>query len=210
MKRIITVFIIILLLVSIGTAYTESIDLSSLSNEELLNLPQAISAEMISRGLVKSAQLGSGKYTVGKDIPAGSYIITNEYKYSMNIHVVNRSGKTAYNLALWKTGEETGKIELNEGDVLDINGNILLTVYTGVFWQSESLLKETPVVKTTETPKVTSKPTATPKPKATSKPSNSGYNYTSEEYAQLIIKGINGTLTPAEAELLERYYQYFK
>jgi len=136
MKRFLAVILAALLLtLTICSALAETIDLTALTDDELINLPQAIAAEMISRGLVKSAKLGSGKYTVGKDIPAGAYIIKNEYKYSMNIHVKNSAGKNVYNLALWKTGEETGKIDLSEGDVLDINGNILLTVYTGVVWE---------------------------------------------------------------------------
>ncbi len=136
MKRLLSItFVIMLFTLSLGSAFASSLDLSTLTDDELMNLPQKVAAEMIARGLIKSAKLGSGKYTVGKDIPAGAYIIKNEYKYSMNIHVKSSSGKTVYNLALWSTGEETGKIDLSEGDVLDINGNILLTVYTGVVWE---------------------------------------------------------------------------
>lgn len=58
------------------------------------------------------------------------------------------------------------------------------------------------------TPQPTAKPT--PKPTATPKSADSGYNFTTEEYADLIIKGINGTLTYEEAELLELYYQHYQ
>lgn len=59
------------------------------------------------------------------------------------------------------------------------------------------------------TPSPTVAPTQKPTSKQTQKPTNSGYNYTSEEYARLTIKGIQGTLTYEEAELLQRYYQYY-
>ena len=39
---------------------------------------------------------------------------------------------------------------------------------------------------------------------------NSEYNYTAEEFGELIRKGINGTLTYEEAELLERYQKHYK
>ena len=52
----------------------------------------------------------------------------------MNIFVQNAIGEYTYNLALWSTGEETGRIELNEGDVLDINGDIILSTFTGIIW----------------------------------------------------------------------------
>ena len=39
---------------------------------------------------------------------------------------------------------------------------------------------------------------------------NSEYNYTAAEFGELIRKGINGTLTYEEAELLERYQKHYK
>ena len=35
-----------------------------------------VNEELVGRGIAKSAELPAGKYTGGKDIPAGSYIIT--------------------------------------------------------------------------------------------------------------------------------------
>lgn len=127
---VITVLLASFLFISCAAA----LDLSSVSDDELMKLPAQISAEQIARGLVKSAEIRAGKYRIGKDIPAGSYVIKNNGKYSMNIFVQNAIGEYTYNLALWSTGEETGRIELNEGDVLDINGDIILSTFTGIIW----------------------------------------------------------------------------
>ena len=112
-----------------------ALDFTTISDEELMRLPELISAEQIERGLVKSAEVKAGKYRIGNDIPAGAYMIKNNGKYSMNIFVQDPSGYYTYNLALWSNGEETGRIELNEGDVLDINGDIILSIFTGVIWK---------------------------------------------------------------------------
>ena len=133
MKRFLSILLVTCAIFSIS--YAEEINIKQLSNDDLLLLEIAIQAEKLERGLVKSAHIGAGKYTAGKDIPVGAYILTNEYRYSMNICVYNSSGRVIYNLALWHTGEKTGKIELNEGDILDINGNVLIETFTGVLWE---------------------------------------------------------------------------
>ena len=70
-----------LLLVSlliIPFALADKVDLSSLSDDEIVELLDQVNSELISRGIAKSATLPAGKYTAGKDLPAGSYVITCE------------------------------------------------------------------------------------------------------------------------------------
>ena len=52
------------------------IDLSSMTDDEIVELTDLVSKELVSRGNEKSAALPAGKYTGGKDLPAGAYIIT--------------------------------------------------------------------------------------------------------------------------------------
>lgn len=141
MKRLVSILLVLILLLPIfAVAESLGIDLSKLTNDELLALEMAIDAEKIDRKMVKSAKLGAGSYTVGKDIPAGSFTITNDGKYSMNIFVYkNKSAQEndyrTYNLALWSSGDKTGKIDLEDGYILEINGSITLTVFEGVVWE---------------------------------------------------------------------------
>ncbi len=88
-------------------AEISSIDFSQLTNEELLVLEIAVQTEKVERKLVKSAKLSAGSYSVGIDIPAGSYTITNDGKYSMNIFVFKsflcqEKDEPIVNLLLWK------------------------------------------------------------------------------------------------------------
>ncbi len=134
MRKHLSFALIVLIASFLFVSCASALDLSSVSDDELMKLPAQITAEQIARGLVKSAEIRAGKYRIGTDIPAGAYVIKNNGKYSMNIFVQNTYGEYTYNLALWSTGEETGRIELNEGDVLDINGDIILSIFTGITW----------------------------------------------------------------------------
>ena len=135
MKKALSVIIVLSVLFSVSALAFAEFDLSALTDEELMQLPLKVTEEQIARGLVKSAHIGSGKYIVGQDLPAGNYKATNEHKYSMNFWVFDKNGRPTYNLALWETGEETGKIILNDGDTLEINGSILLSVFSGIVWE---------------------------------------------------------------------------
>ncbi len=144
MKKCISVIMIVLLFMAILPIYaiadSQVADIKSLSDDELLALEAAIKEEKIERKLVKSAQVGAGSYIVGQDIPVGSYTITDDGKYSMNIFVYNdkdaqERDSRIVNLVLWANGEKTGKIELSEGNILEINGPIILTVFDGIVWE---------------------------------------------------------------------------
>lgn len=76
MKKFVSTILIVLLLV--GCAYAETLDVSSMTDDELLSAYESIKAEMESRDLqaVTERTLREGKYIIGKDIPAGSYAIT--------------------------------------------------------------------------------------------------------------------------------------
>ena len=141
MKRFLAILIVLIMVLPIfALAESFGIDLSKLTNDELLALEMDIDAEKIDRKMVKSARLGAGSYTVGIDIPAGSYTITDDGKYSMNIFVykdkaAQEDDYRTYNLLLWSNGEKTGKIDLEEGNILVINAAIILTVFDGIVWE---------------------------------------------------------------------------
>ena len=62
-------------------ACAESIDLSSLTWEELLELKAAITMEQLSRDEWEEVEVPQGVYKVGEDIPAGKWTITCKTGY---------------------------------------------------------------------------------------------------------------------------------
>lgn len=77
MKRIISVFLAILVLSSLTMAFAEETDITAITDEQLAELYENVKAEMLSRGLlVEPLELEAGKYIVGQDIGAGTYIFT--------------------------------------------------------------------------------------------------------------------------------------
>lgn len=72
MKRFLLVLLVIMLCIPYASA--ESIDVSGMETEDLMDLYREIQIELASRvGLTESNQIGQGIYTVGKDIKAGTF-----------------------------------------------------------------------------------------------------------------------------------------
>ena len=82
MKKMVAVIIMITLF--IGTfALAETVELSQYNDTEMISLLEAVQQENADRHIERSANLPQGSYLAGKDIPAGSYDISVEYKGSM-------------------------------------------------------------------------------------------------------------------------------
>ena len=78
MKKVLYLLVALLLIGSIALA--EAIDLSSMTDDELLTLKDQVSQAISDRGLVKEFQMSAGMYVGGVDIKPGSYrlIIRND------------------------------------------------------------------------------------------------------------------------------------
>ena len=117
-------------------------DLASLTDEDLMALPGKIAEEQIKRGLVKSAIIASGTYTIGEDIPAGNYTLTQLTDFATIAIVFNPGDEVKFTTTLEDSkhlinllikGAESGKITLEEGDTLYVQGgDTEIKVYTGV------------------------------------------------------------------------------
>ena len=120
-------------------ALAEPVDLSALSDDEVVALLQSVNDEIVSRGIAKTAKLPLGKYLVGRDLPAGRYIYTCMAKGDDwgNVTVYSEGGKG--DLLTWevvsaaKEGEEPETIflTLNDGEQLESDVPFSLTVMTG-------------------------------------------------------------------------------
>ncbi len=76
MKKLISICLALLIVLSVSFVFAESIDLSSLSFDELAALETRIIKEMISKPEYKEVTVPLGVYKVGVDIPAGKWTIS--------------------------------------------------------------------------------------------------------------------------------------
>ena len=125
MKKLISIIIISLMIVSLASA--DSVDLSQYSYEDLLLLNKKVEMEIMSRPEWKEVRVPAGFWTVGEDIPAGKYSFEKDYEYSGHINVwglkvgdYSHNGGLIVNMPVYGEGEIVGKIELKTGNVLDL------------------------------------------------------------------------------------------
>ena len=69
---ILLLLIISLIAVSTSTSFVEEVDLSGYNDNELLTLLDQVQGEIVARHIKKTAQLPTGTYVGGKDIPIGT------------------------------------------------------------------------------------------------------------------------------------------
>ena len=139
--RFICFFLICILLIPIAAA--ESLDLSSMTDDEIVDLYDKLTNEIVTRGMEKTATLPAGKYIAGKDIPVGSYIITCSTDESHH-GIVWASSPTddlssEYPSVLYEhvsfSTEEKFKITMEEGGILCLPFTASLTISTGVLFR---------------------------------------------------------------------------
>ena len=140
MKKLIALLATLVLLACAGMALAEGMDLSGLSDDEIVALMGRVQEEIVARHIEGTATLAGGSYIGGKDIPAGSYIFTclasgNDWG---NVTVYSENGEG--DQLFWEVvsapedGEEPESffITLNEGDQLKSGVPFSLTIYAGV------------------------------------------------------------------------------
>lgn len=136
MKKALSLIICLAFVLAIGITAFAEFDLKSLSDEELFALETSIQAEKISRGIAKSADVPQGSYIIGKDIPAGSYSVSTESILASFV-VKNADGSTCDTKVL-SSGSPIGKIDLTDGQQIEISSSLVFTVYTGSIIFSDS------------------------------------------------------------------------
>ncbi len=132
-----------LMLLTGACAAAEDVDLSALSDAQLTALYDRAAAEIVSRGIRRTATLPKGTYIAGEDLPAGRYVFTclatGDDWGNVTVYSERGSGKQL----LWEVvaapedGEEpeTFMVTLNEGDALRSGVPFSLTVYTGALFR---------------------------------------------------------------------------
>ena len=72
-RQFICWMLVFLLIIPVTSA--ESVDLSQMTNEEVVELLGKVNQELVTRRIEKRATLQAGKYVVGIDLPMGSYVL---------------------------------------------------------------------------------------------------------------------------------------
>ena len=141
LRRFVCLVTVCLLLVP--AAFAVTVDLSAMSNEEIVELLNLVNAEIVSRGINKTAKLPQGTYNAGTDLPARRYIFTclavgNDWG---NVTVYSDGGKGKQILWNVVSAPEEGQepttifITLNEGDQLKSGVPFSLTIMSGAIFQ---------------------------------------------------------------------------
>lgn len=147
MKRVLS-WVFVVLFIFGNTAIAESVNLKGFTDEEIITLYESIKSEIVLRKIEKTAKLPQGEYLIGKDIPAGTYILrgthssdwwTDVYIYTaieMQKSKDERKAEKAITV-FDHSGEVVHKITLNDGDALNVigSGEISITVSTGVLFE---------------------------------------------------------------------------
>ena len=143
MKKWLAVVFVLLLMACSSLSLAEGIDISTLSDDELVALMNRVQEEIVARHIEGTANLAEGKYIVGKDIPAGTYIYTCLATGDDWGNVTIYSEKGEGDQLFWevvtapKDGEEPESffITLNEEDQLRSGVPFSLTIYAGIMFK---------------------------------------------------------------------------
>lgn len=142
-----SILLVCFTVIFLSVSYAEKVDLSNYSNDEILELLLQVQQEVVDRKIAKTATLTAGSYTVGKDLPSGSYILYCKYDggWWADIYVYGDggNGKEKFNGTVFAEdnatasvkGEGSWKIVLEDGDLFKCTSEVTLTVATGIVFQ---------------------------------------------------------------------------
>ncbi|MDO5435526.1 MAG: hypothetical protein Q4G19_04075 [Clostridia bacterium] len=118
-------------------------DLSAMTDDEIISLLDEVNAEIVRRGINKTAKLPEGAYIVGRDLPAGRYIFTSLATGDDwgNVTVYSEGGKGRQ--LLWEivSAPEAGEdpdtifVTLSDGDQLKSGVPFSLTIMSGAVFR---------------------------------------------------------------------------
>ena len=127
----------------IPVAQAEVPDISRLTDDEVIVLLGKVNEEIVRRGIAKSADLPAGKYVGGRDLPAGSYIITckTDEKHHGIIWVSAAADDldNQYPSILYDhvgfSSEEQYRVSIEEGGILNLPFAATVTISAGLFFK---------------------------------------------------------------------------
>ena len=132
MKRIVIGVLICLLLCQFS--YADTIQLDTLTDDEIVQLLQDVQQEVVDRKIEKSAQLISGDYIIGKDIPVGAYVFSTDNEEEVTIYVYRDGINDLSHIYKSHTITKSNPllIQCDEGDLYSIPEIVTITIYSAV------------------------------------------------------------------------------
>lgn len=138
-KTLALILTICLLAVPMAFASAEDVtDLSSLNDEQLVALLAEVQSEIVARHIEKTASLTAGTYIGGRDIPAGSYILStvgteDEFGIVSLRSVNDPADDYPSKLYEFKHGDDSYSVfvRIEEGDALILPFPYTLTISVG-------------------------------------------------------------------------------
>ncbi len=142
-SRVVIGLILMVMALSLFPVVAEGIDLTLMTDDEIVVLMHQVTSEIVRRGIEKTAILAKGAYIAGIDIPAGKYVFTCLAKGDDWGNVTIYSDQGNGKQLMWDvvTASEEGEdpetffITLNENDELKSGVPFSLTIMTGVIFQ---------------------------------------------------------------------------
>ena len=138
MKKLFVILLITVMLLPV-VSLADLPDISGLSEEELLELNHQIQLRLFSEKLVDGVTVPPGIYSIGVDIPAGTYRMEFPQATDIAIGLVMEYDNTKKVNCSYQIGEavgvtSVGKMELHEGMTLEIdNCTAVFYPYAGLF-----------------------------------------------------------------------------
>lgn len=134
MRKLITLILILAMFLP-AIALADLPDISGLSHDELIQLNHQIQLRLFSEQLVNGVKVPPGTYTIGEDIPAGSYRVEVEGENGMYaVYDANGEPTDSSLCGSFHDVLEFGKLILTEGTTFEIKyTTFVLYPYSGLF-----------------------------------------------------------------------------
>lgn len=123
MKKLICAVLILCLFPVVALA--DAPDMSGLTYDQLIELRNYLTQEIMSRPEWKEVQVPTGIWIVGTDIPVGSYSI-HPTSGGAFLRIYTDKNKMIINQGIRKENQAVGKIELLEGYQVEISDGSLI------------------------------------------------------------------------------------
>lgn len=141
LHRFVCLLMVCLLLISGSIADVP--DISGLTDDEIVELLEKVNDELVERGIERSAELPAGKYTGGKDLPAGSYIITCKTDDSHHgivwVSAAADDLNNNYPSILYEhvsfSDEEKFRVTIEDGGILNLPFAATVTISSGMLFK---------------------------------------------------------------------------
>lgn len=92
MKKFVVLLLVTMMLFAVPVLASDTIDLKSMSDKDLLKLQENVQNEIKDRGIDRGSEIPTGRYIAGIDIKTGRYVITGS-KGDPCVSIFDENGK---------------------------------------------------------------------------------------------------------------------